>query len=273
MVSFYVQHRRKAFRGGGALWTPSSLPLALYLDANAPTTLFNASSGGSNTVADGTVVRWEDRSGNLRHAISSGTANRRVSALNGTDTIQVNSATQFFSHPVPVADPDNLTIAALFLCSNSSGGSMIWSHRSEVTRLLCLYVFQQSVYWDLRGSGNVFQSMSGAAANNQWHIAVATLNIPTNTHQLRINGVLVGTNNYNFGSQTLNSSLNWIGNQNTGSNSGQNLLGQYSKLLLSSQTLSLDSIERIEGWMAHETGLAATKLPSNHPYRNSPPYL
>jgi hypothetical protein len=50
--------------------------LQLWLDASDASTLFNATTGGSLVAADGTVARWEDKSGNARHA-TQGTAGSR----------------------------------------------------------------------------------------------------------------------------------------------------------------------------------------------------
>ena len=64
--------------------------LQLWLDAADPSTLFDATSGGSLVAADGGVARWEDKSGNSRHATQSTGANRPVrktAQKNNLDTI------------------------------------------------------------------------------------------------------------------------------------------------------------------------------------------
>jgi hypothetical protein len=53
-----------------------STGLQLWLDASDASTLYDATSGGSLVAADGGVARWEDKSGNGRHA-TQGTASRR----------------------------------------------------------------------------------------------------------------------------------------------------------------------------------------------------
>jgi hypothetical protein len=62
----------------------------LWLDASDASTLYDATTGGSLVAADGGVARWEDKSGNARHATESTEANRPVrktSQKNGLDTI------------------------------------------------------------------------------------------------------------------------------------------------------------------------------------------
>jgi hypothetical protein len=57
-----------------SLFTPAQLSgLQLWLDANDSQTFYDSVSGGSLTVNDGTVARWQDKSGNNRHATQSST--------------------------------------------------------------------------------------------------------------------------------------------------------------------------------------------------------
>lgn len=65
--------------------------LQLWLDASDASTLYDATTGGSLVAADGAVARWEDKSGNGRHA-TQGTAGsrpaRKTSTQNGLDVIR-----------------------------------------------------------------------------------------------------------------------------------------------------------------------------------------
>jgi hypothetical protein len=75
--------------------TPLTVPaditgLQLWLDASDSTTLFDATTGGSLVAADGAVARWEDKSGNARHATQATSGNRplrKTAQQNGRDTI------------------------------------------------------------------------------------------------------------------------------------------------------------------------------------------
>ena len=63
--------------------TPASISgLQLWLDASDANTLYNATSGGSLVAADGAVARWEDKSGNARHATQGTSANRPARKTN-----------------------------------------------------------------------------------------------------------------------------------------------------------------------------------------------
>lgn len=63
--------------GGDTTFTPTSITgLQLWLDADDSTTLFDSTSGGAPVEANGSVARWEDKSGNGTHVIQS-TVNSR----------------------------------------------------------------------------------------------------------------------------------------------------------------------------------------------------
>lgn len=65
---------------------PQTIPgLQLWLDASDAATLYDATSGGSLVAADGAVARWEDKSGNARHATqgTSGSRPLRKTAIQG----------------------------------------------------------------------------------------------------------------------------------------------------------------------------------------------
>lgn len=74
-----------------AFVAPTSITgLQLWLDAAAPETLFDATTGGSLVAADGGVARWEDKSGNGRHFSQSDSAKRpqrKTAQQNGLDSL------------------------------------------------------------------------------------------------------------------------------------------------------------------------------------------
>jgi len=93
-------------RGGTwpvAFVNPSSIAgLQLWLDASDATTLFDATSGGSLVAADGGVARWEDKSGNARHATQGTSANRparKTAIQNGYDVLRADGISDFMQTP------------------------------------------------------------------------------------------------------------------------------------------------------------------------------
>jgi hypothetical protein len=74
--------------------------LQLWLDASDASTLYDATTGGSLVAADGAVKRWEDKSGNNRHATQSTDANRPVrktAVQNGLDVLRFDGSNDFLS--------------------------------------------------------------------------------------------------------------------------------------------------------------------------------
>ena len=72
-------------------WTPASLSTALWLDGADGTTMYDATSGGSVVAANGTVARWEDKSGNTRHVTQATAGTRptlRASVINSKSAIE-----------------------------------------------------------------------------------------------------------------------------------------------------------------------------------------
>lgn len=70
-------------------FSPIYLTPDLWLDATDATTLYDSTSGGSLSTAGGTCDRWEDKSGNGRHAVRAGTADltRETGQINGLDAV------------------------------------------------------------------------------------------------------------------------------------------------------------------------------------------
>jgi len=65
--------------------------LQLWLDAADYSTLFNATTGGSPVAGNGAVARWEDKSGNARHAIQDTAVRRplrKTSIQGGLDVLR-----------------------------------------------------------------------------------------------------------------------------------------------------------------------------------------
>jgi titin len=74
-------------------FTPASLAnLAVWLDASDASSLYDATSGGSLVGSGGAVRRWQDLSGNGRHAVGSSGPTRSLAAVNGRDALSFSSS-------------------------------------------------------------------------------------------------------------------------------------------------------------------------------------
>lgn len=105
---------------------PITANLSANWDASDSTTLYDAVSGGSLVAADGSVARWEDKSGNGNHAtqsISGRRPLRKLSVSGGRDGIRFNGATTpgagtFLSHPL-----DETSNFSLYIVVKSNAGT------------------------------------------------------------------------------------------------------------------------------------------------------
>jgi hypothetical protein len=101
----------------------------MWLDASDPTTLYDATVGGNLVTNGGTVARWEDKSGNVRHA-TQGTSTRRprlsTNQINNKNAILFRNTgyptTDTFMNAgiVPSTMASNHTVFAVFKCMGPS---------------------------------------------------------------------------------------------------------------------------------------------------------
>ena len=83
-----------AFQGGSA-FDPLSLSPLGWWDGSDTSTMYDAVSGGSLVADDGTIARWEDKSGNGNHMEQPTAATRpfrRDGELNGNSVIEMEAA-------------------------------------------------------------------------------------------------------------------------------------------------------------------------------------
>ncbi len=99
--------REAEFYKRKAQWPPLFVPndlagLQLWLDASDASTLYDATSGGSLVGADGGVARWEDKSGNDRHATQGTAGNRparKAAIQGGLDVLRFDGSDDELSIP------------------------------------------------------------------------------------------------------------------------------------------------------------------------------
>jgi hypothetical protein len=95
------------------VFSPSTVSnLHLWLDASDATTLYNATSGGSLVSADGTVARWEDKSGNARHATQATAGSRPILKINssGQRVVRFDGISTFLATSTTFSDDSDFSI-------------------------------------------------------------------------------------------------------------------------------------------------------------------
>jgi len=138
-----------------ALVSPTQITgLQLWLDASDASTLFDATTGGSLVAADGAVARWEDKSGNARHATQSTSQSRplrKTSQQNSKDALLFDGVNDL------LAVPCNL--------SGSSGITVFFVHKRVAASTV--YAFSNYQYTPGDGAGILCSSNTSSAISAQ----------------------------------------------------------------------------------------------------------
>ena len=271
-------------------WTPANIATALWLDANDASTI---------TLNGSTVSQWNDKSGNERHAAQATAANQPTYTANGLNgkpvltfdglndflTAGTTSSFNFFhngqeSAAVAVcrfgntgSDPD----ANYSLFTNGGGASgdtgidMSFEDRSPNNNALSV-----SVSRSVPGSFPVSSFVDNIITPGQWIIPSIRMDADNSTPANRAIGNVNGGANITGNTSSVSPAL---GNASFPMHIGSGvfsygfysyLLGAVSEIIFINSALSTTDRQRIEGYLAHKWGLTAN-LPSDHPYKTTPP--
>lgn len=267
-------------------WTPSLITTALWFDAADASTI---------TLTSGIVSQWDDKSGNARHATQSNAAKRPLydaddkyirstgagEALNGSfsgisvgtineytlfmvlkpnktassSVTQSSSGAEFYS-------ADNSNNVAFFAADpdNSSGSGAVSPYLSVTSDF-----FRMTETRNGLAPYNVSRAISLSSGTT---LLVGIARTTSGVINTRVFGV------DEAGSTAAVPSMGWttfaLPAQYT---STSNYNGDIHELLLiHSGDLELADIEKIEGYLAHKWEITAN-LPSDHPYKTTPPNL
>lgn len=112
-------------RGVLSGFSPLSLSPALWLDAADPNTLYDATTGGNLVAAGGTIARWEDKSGNGRHATqatSGSRPTRQTAVKNSKDVARFDGSDDFMIPSSSLSLMRNKPEGSIFcVCKLSNG--------------------------------------------------------------------------------------------------------------------------------------------------------
>jgi hypothetical protein len=267
-----------------ALWTPARTTTALWLDGADASTLYDATSGGSLVAADGAVARWEDKSGNLRHA-TQGTLGsrplRKVAIENGLDSPQFNGTSHWMACDslAPLLD-GNDTAFSLFFVAKSSSSATIQTAFS-IGQTSDIYFFHEAGLDD-RTAPKVTRSTRRGISFADTYIAAGSIPV---TNTVLVSHLFTGTNvsvwkdgnidvnevNYNAGDFATNPNVGAIGALRRTSVINY-WPGTISELVVILGSVTTQIRQQIEGSLCHKWGLAGN-LPNDHPYKtNAPKY-
>lgn len=117
----------------------------------------------------------------------------------------------------------------------ATDNAVIWSHRSESTRLIQIAVSSGKFVFQLRSSGNTLRTLTSTvdALTGRTAIIYFKFNKAGNSHALSVNGETEVTNTWAFGSETFNATLCTFGAYSTdGSTYTQGALGNYHEAII-----------------------------------------
>ena len=242
---------------GRKLWTPAALgsSLALWLDANDASTI---------TLNGSTVSQWRDKSGNARHVAQSTAANQptyTANGLNGKPVLTFDGA-QRMAASFSVAEPyENWFVLQI----NGTPATYIFRDGiDETANRVSMVVTNNSLSIASENGANLSTGTGFSFPYGSPLIIGGRYN--GSSSSIFVNGTVVATGT--AGTVTTNGLT--IGGRYNGSS--LNVTGFYAEHILTNGVLSTTDHQTLEGYLMHKCGLIAN-LPSDHPFRFTPPYI
>lgn len=247
------------------LWTPAAISTALWLDAADASTI---------TLNGSTVSQWNDKSGNARNFSQATAAHQPVyvtTALNSKNVVNFVSVDSLTRSAIPFNDLGN---NSLYVVANRTGKP------SQYNVIIILARAQFRIRNMLANYGTVNVGKWGAytdteipspsgSINASYSINLIVADQATNAYLFYQNGTYQGSNGVvNVNATPFTDGACWIGNDQYNSS----LEGNIAEVVFCNEKNSDLTRQRIEGYLAHKWGLTAN-LPSDHPYKSTPPYL
>lgn len=259
-----------------ANWTPAQISTSLWLDASDAATLYDAVSGGSLVAADGAVARWEDKSGNARHAVQSGSTFRplrKTAAIGGLDAILFDGSNdKMEGTSTPMTSAEKLVVCVFKLSSSSANGE----------------IFQNGITGNVTQPATLFRSYRSGASNliagdvTTTNVTIAT-NISTawaaagvaswsqqtgRTFLYHHNGTAyTTTGTVVAASPAAGYRLGTVAN---GASFFFHYSGHICEMVAVSSDITTDTRQKLEGYLAWKWGTVAA-LDASHPYKTVAP--
>jgi hypothetical protein len=266
-----------------ALWTPADITTALWLDAADSSTLFDAVSGGSLVGNNGAVARWEDKSGNVRHATQATSGSRgtwNASGINGIGAISLDGNDFYSANSLAsVFSGEDKPIAIFAVCKRSTADAQhaAWSFGRSLNVNPVVSIRSTDIAAD--GTSNKIRSTKRddsavsitKNSSTNWGTdttAIAYIDSGISSEVWKDGAIAIANDTSDIGSITLDRftiGLTWIATVQA-----HFFVGSVCDYIATASVPSVANRQRIEGYLAHKWGLTAS-LPSDHPYKNTPP--
>jgi len=250
------------------LWTPAQISTALWLDAN---------DSGTITLNGSTVSQWNDKSGNGRNATQATVANQPTyiaEGLNGkgiidwdgsNDSMEITGA--ITTTLAQALSQDNTYSIAFVLQADVINNLPVLLHVPESNwEFLFEITSTGSLYWGDTPS-NYRTYTSGTFASTSRATFFTCVKTGSGLGEAHAKGTLASTVSGSL-SDTPAMSANFL--LGSYSSAQYNYNGKFAEIVITNTALSTADRQRLEGYLAHKWGLASN-LPSDHPYKTSPP--
>lgn len=135
--------------GSGASFDPTSIAgCVFWFDGSNATSLYDATSGGSLVSAGGNVARWNDLSGNNRHATqasSPGRPTRQSSQINSRDAVLFDGS-DYLGFPSAYTIPSSFTVFMVFRRATTGINTVPVGQRSNDQAFPFLWASDNVIY-------------------------------------------------------------------------------------------------------------------------------
>jgi len=251
---------------GSSLWTPANITTALWLDAADESTV---------TTVSGAVSQWNDKSGNELNIIQATAANRpaySTASLNSKNTVAYDGSDFLSRTAVNIARNigSSLTYAVAKGATSGTQSIALITNNSVQARQYIYFAGNNLAAGGRRLDSDGFQLISNSATHaGAWVLAGSRFLWSSSDLYLYQNGNEVASSLafQSNGNTSDTASTITVGNnaENT-----QALNGNIAELLVVTPDPSIDTRQRIEGYLAHKWDLTAN-LPSDHPFKSAAP--
>ena len=267
-----------------APWTPSSLGPVAWIDP---------SDSSSYTRSGSTLLSVTDKSGTYNTININGSPKTNYNYLNGINVFGPfedynNDYLQSSTYENQVSNGNHFALGVFKYRNTSNARQSLWSYETDQSpkRDYAVSSGATNNTWpgelDLDGSIGSNNKISSTIGNIQewdlqsltrfeWHIVACWFNKTGNQIGIRVDGqnAFTPVNDYDKSLQT-RQELRLMRNRSSVSLDGW--MGEYMAFASIPGTSGTDMshLEKAEGYLAHKWGLTGN-LPSNHPYKNTPP--
>jgi hypothetical protein len=257
------------------LWSPLEITMGVWYDAADSATI---------TELTDSVSQWDDKSGNVRNitqGLGASQPTTNTDTIGGLNAIAFNNDYLYRSNLDLFRNIGEGMIISVVknqdIVSNSRYTSHIKTGGAGLTRASIKNRSDVHALGARRLDSDSFVQSSGNALTTSPILQVGIFNYTADEMSMRSNGLLVGTDTSIFSSgggntSDTNASELTLGNVAANPTIGRGFIGLIAETIIVENDISIDTIEKLEGYLAWKWGLV-TNLPVAHSYKNKPPVI